>query len=283
MRKIFLVLVLLLSVNACTEPGETTEYAAGTGGIIGAGLGAIVGNQTGSTGTGLVVGALAGASTGAAVGNALEAQQQQIHTQDEAIERQEEQLKVQRSELNDLRRSTDDSISYRPRTNDWNSATRGSFGKPMNNADAGFKAPLSGANLNGNIKGSAAIKEADLIQDGERFHGGVDHPQESSVAARYSGSSQASEVITNNSVECIKAEAEVKGAERSSEAADKLFHYRRALRLCPDNASYHNGLGVTYKELGRLKDAEFEFKEALRLNPSLDQAQNHLSELNTKG
>ena len=36
----------------CTQPGETTGVAAATGGVIGAGLGAIVGNQTGDAGSG---------------------------------------------------------------------------------------------------------------------------------------------------------------------------------------------------------------------------------------
>ncbi len=62
--------------------------------------------------------------------------------------------------------------------------------------------------------------------------------------------------------------------------ADKLFHFRRALRLCPDSADYHNGLGEVYLVLNRKNDAEFEFKEALRLNPSLYIAKKNLNMIN---
>ena len=61
--------------------------------------------------------------------------------------------------------------------------------------------------------------------------------------------------------------------------ADKLFHYRRALRLCPDNALYHNGLGEIYRSLNRLDDAEYEFREALRLDPGFQTARENLSGL----
>lgn len=83
----------------------------------------------------------------------------------------------------------------------------------------------------------------------------------------------------NRSAECIQAEGEVTKAGSSSELADKLFHYRRALRLCPDNPSYHNGLGEIYLALNRRADAEFEFREALNLDPNFTPAQSNLNNL----
>jgi tetratricopeptide (TPR) repeat protein len=106
MRKILVAsLGIVTLLSACTEPGDTTAIGATAGGVLGAGLGAIVGNQTGDTGTGLVIGGLAGAGAGAAVGNALEGQQVAIRQQDEAIERQQKTIQAQNAELKELRRS----------------------------------------------------------------------------------------------------------------------------------------------------------------------------------
>jgi Tfp pilus assembly protein PilF len=67
--------------------------------------------------------------------------------------------------------------------------------------------------------------------------------------------------------DCTKAEGEALQAARAPEAADKLFHYRRALRLCPGQASYHVGMAEVYKSLKRDKDAQYEYNEALKLDP----------------
>ncbi|MBN8549842.1 MAG: tetratricopeptide repeat protein [Deltaproteobacteria bacterium] len=82
-----------------------------------------------------------------------------------------------------------------------------------------------------------------------------------------------------NTPECTQAEGEVNKAAGSAELADKLFHYRRALRLCPDNPAYHNGLGEIYLSLNRRNDAEFEFREALNLDPQFQAATNNLNSL----
>ena len=76
--------------------------------------------------------------------------------------------------------------------------------------------------------------------------------------------------------DCIKAEQEVIKSEARPDISDKLFHYRRALRLCPEKAELHNGLGELYLSLNRVADAQFEFEEALRLNPRLSQAKQNL-------
>lgn len=86
-------------------------------------------------------------------------------------------------------------------------------------------------------------------------------------------------VVNLNTPECIQAEGEISKAGQSAELADKLFHYRRALRLCPENPAYHNGLGEIYVSLNRRNDAEFEFREALNLDPSFSPAQNNLNNL----
>jgi tetratricopeptide (TPR) repeat protein len=85
------------------------------------------------------------------------------------------------------------------------------------------------------------------------------------------------QALALNTPECQKAENEAKSALTARDAADKLFHYRRALRLCPDNASYHNGLGEVYITLNRNEDARYEFQEALRLSPGHAGAQANLT------
>lgn len=90
---------------------------------------------------------------------------------------------------------------------------------------------------------------------------------------------QTAKVANFNTPECVQAEGEVSKASGSAELADKLFHYRRALRLCPENPAYHNGLGEIYISLNRRTDAEFEFREALNLNPNFESAQNNLNSL----
>jgi tetratricopeptide (TPR) repeat protein len=68
--------------------------------------------------------------------------------------------------------------------------------------------------------------------------------------------------------DCVAANEEAKKANGVTEVADKLFHNRRALRLCPESPALHHGLAAVYLELGRIEDAKFELEEALRLDPS---------------
>lgn len=86
-------------------------------------------------------------------------------------------------------------------------------------------------------------------------------------------------VISGVSAECKQAEEEVTQAKISAEASDKLFHYRRALRLCPDSAAHHNGLGEVYMSLGRKVDAEFEFQQALKVEPGFSPAEENLTKI----
>lgn len=66
-----LALGTLLAATGCASPYHADRGAL-FGGLGGAGLGAIVGNQLGHTGAGAAIGAAAGALTGAAVGGSLD-------------------------------------------------------------------------------------------------------------------------------------------------------------------------------------------------------------------
>ena len=75
------------------------------------------------------------------------------------------------------------------------------------------------------------------------------------------------------SQECMRASEQLEKSERANDVADKLFHARKALRLCPEGADFHASLGDIYLSLGRKKDAQFEYQEALRLDPNNKKAQ----------
>lgn len=237
--------ILLVALTACTQPGETTQVGAATGGVLGAGFGAVVGSAAGSTGEGALVGALAGVAAGGAVGNALEAQEVNMQRQDEAIERQQNIIASQQAEIQELRRLGQDGITYREGVT-FNAGNSGQTMREQNLVN-----PESQAR--GSIKWSGNTAKADATNT-------------------YSSST----TRTLDSDECVKAQGEVTKADTKDDVSDKLFHFRRALRLCPENASFHNGLGQLYLSLNRKTDAEFEFNEALRLDPNFQPARDNL-------
>lgn len=86
-------------------------------------------------------------------------------------------------------------------------------------------------------------------------------------------------VPATNSAECKEALNEKELALASAENSDKLFHLRRALRLCPTNAAFHYELGNTYAAMERTSNAEEEYKQALSIDPSMAAAKNALADL----
>ncbi len=311
----------LIVVSACTEPGDMTGMAAATGGVVGAGLGAIVGNQTGDPGAGLVIGAAAGAGAGAAVGNVLEAQDQAIKQQDEAIERQEQVIRAQRGEIEELRRGGQD--TGRVRTSYSSGGPRARYGAPADKSlvlknlpdhpktpvmshamvrhssspaqpapvkmakksvssiqrSAPKAAPvpeLSDASSE-EVSGDTAVIDTEAAPDSDRAMLDVDKKIGPPVVAEVvKDSAQAAEPAVARNVsanpqqasDCLSAEEEFSQASSKSETPDKLFHIRRALRLCPTEARYHAGLGDVYATLNRANDAQFEYQEALKLAPN---------------
>lgn len=278
----FLVgLFSLVALFGCTDPGETTGMAAATGGAIGAGLGAIVGSQTGDAGAGLVLGGVAGAGTGAAIGNALEAQEESIRTQDEAIERQERRILAQRSELEELRKASDDQIVFNEQAL---RSPGGSINAPTGERSFALNQPRS-ADIApvAPRAASPSIQEKTLAAQPPRqrevVRGSFGWEQYSDQNSTDT-SARKPAAVQPLSGDCQQAQAEINKASAASENADRLFHYRRALRLCPENAEFHNGLGELYLTLDRVDDARFEFREALRLEPNNTLARRNLTRLN---
>lgn len=82
-----------------------------------------------------------------------------------------------------------------------------------------------------------------------------------------------------NSAECKEALNEKELALAATENSDKLFHLRRALRLCPNSAPLHYELGNTYAAMERTSNAEEEYKQAVTIDPSMAAAKNALADL----
>lgn len=294
----------VLALAGCyTQPGEKTGVGAATGGVIGAGLGAIVGNQVGSPGAGIAIGAAAGASAGAAIGNALQAQDERMAALEEQSNRREETIRSQNAELNQLRAMPRDSGSA-----GWNGsaygASSGSFaGASKKHDGAGVRQaspeeiaaarsrlrqdamPAPRAQLNSELPSasvptvtevsqrqaapvaasSSSISERNLIVG---VQPSLPPAQEAPVVDQVAAVSSSAP----SSVDCNNAEVEVGKATAATDSADKLFHLRRALRLCPDNAPFHIQLGELYLSLNRQEDARYEYNEALRIDPSSEAA-----------
>jgi outer membrane protein OmpA-like peptidoglycan-associated protein len=70
-----LVAVIALVATSCSS---TSKKGAGIGGAVGAGVGAIIGNQSDRTGTGAVVGGAVGAAAGAIIGDYMHRQKKEL-------------------------------------------------------------------------------------------------------------------------------------------------------------------------------------------------------------
>ena len=64
--------------------------------------------------------------------------------------------------------------------------------------------------------------------------------------------------------------------EKSDEA---ITHFQQALRLKPDYAEVHNGLGVALFKKGRIPEAIEHYQQAIRLKPDYPEAHNNLGML----
>ena len=91
------------STTGCSNLGKT-EKGALTGTAIGAGLGAIIGNQTGRAGEGVAIGSALGGLSGAAIGYGQQGTEDRQEELDEKLRRQDAELERQRRELEELRR-----------------------------------------------------------------------------------------------------------------------------------------------------------------------------------
>jgi hypothetical protein len=283
-RIICISTVMLVAALGCTKPKETTAVSAATGGAIGAGLGAIIGNQTGDAGSGLAIGAVAGAATGALIGNALQAQQESVRSQDEAIERQERMIAAQRTEITELRNLNPDVVEQKRLalqkrgpspygTRNVNTSAPGSLSR--NSSDPLARLDMRSQSLNERSLGAPSVKAAPVLA-AEKPNRPTSAQPKSAKASDEGASAKHVSMNSESSESCGEAEKDRTAAQNAVDSSDKLFHLRRALRLCPNNARMHHELGKVYVSMDRKNDAEHEFKQALGLDPSYAPAKQSL-------
>jgi len=279
---------LALVLTSCTEPKKTTGIGAAAGGALGAGLGAIIGNQTGNAGTGLAIGALAGTATGSLIGNALQAQQESIRSQDEAIERQERVIQAQRNEIAELRSLNSDTVDQKRSLLQRRGPNPVDRSRSVTTAQEPANRESDKPSWNTHETRGRLVPESAKLQEttitpkkAVSLPWETSHTQKNSPVRESEVSGTAKRVTPRQepSKVCEEASAESSRAAAASEEADKLFHLRRALRLCPNNASFHHELGVLYASMKRNSDAEHEFKKALSLDPSFESARESLEQV----
>ena len=81
MKKLIVCSMLLITLVASGCNTTPTQDGAVLGGALGAGAGAIIGNQSGHAGEGALIGAAAGALTGALVGDQVDERRQRNYPQ----------------------------------------------------------------------------------------------------------------------------------------------------------------------------------------------------------
>lgn len=256
----------LVSLTACsTYQAGQTDQAAAAGAVIGGGLGAVAGGQSGGGAVaGLSLGAIAGAGIGSYVGDRFERDSNSMQAQAETIRRQQREIQQKQTEINDLRRMGQDQVAFR------------SSGSHYGNMDTGNAI-------------SETIHEQELMAAPAPAMRDV-HMQPRAVAPSYDGNvvyeTTSGDMANSNAraaydwdrkaetmtPECAEAQEESTKATGADEMAEQLYHYRRALRLCPERADFHIGISKVYLKLERYEDAKYELEEALKLDPSHNEA-----------
>lgn len=282
--------------SGCTKPGETTAVGATTGGALGAGVGAVVGAQTGDPWAGAAIGAIAGAAAGGAIGNALEAHEEVMQRQDEALERQQRIISSQQSEIKELRRLGQDTITYRAPGDTGSkrvveerassiplvippSIANNTF-RPSNTPVVSNGAVWRQKDVNTVASAPKKVAPVEVTPKTSNVSSAASSVKPSAVGSQVAQESSVGAMMSaTESADCAKAAGEVSQAQVQDDVSDKLFHYRRALRLCPSNSGYHNKLGELYLSLNRKDDAKYEFGEALKYDPSNAAAKANMSKL----
>ncbi len=117
----------------------------------------------------------------------------------------------------------------------------------------------------------ASIGEADILDEG------------AAEAEAQAGASSLAEDTQANSSACSEAAGEAQAAQSATESSQKLYHLRRAQRLCPTNSAFYTDLGSLYLSMGRVQDARNSFNDALKIDPNLQAARTGLEEVKAAG
>ena len=104
MKRLISVFALTAILGGCAAPITQRERSTLTGGALGAGAGALIGNAVGHPGRGALIGGGLGALGGAAIGDQMEGQYQRQESHARELEEQQREIARQRRELEDLQR-----------------------------------------------------------------------------------------------------------------------------------------------------------------------------------
>ena len=101
-RGIGLFSLLLFSACSSIEIGQR-ESGALLGGAVGAGLGAVIGNQSGNSGAGVAIGSGIGLITGGLIGNQLDKRDEEFQAKDVRIDKQAQMISENQRLIQELR------------------------------------------------------------------------------------------------------------------------------------------------------------------------------------
>ena len=103
MKKTVLILLVLLISSCSNYEMNSRDKGAAAGGLLGAGLGAIIGHKTGAPGAGVAIGAGLGAVSGGLVGHSFDKQDQRLDQVDGQLLEQERQIAENQRMIEELR------------------------------------------------------------------------------------------------------------------------------------------------------------------------------------
>lgn len=157
---------------------------------------------------------------------------------------------------------------------------------PAGTAKAGANQLPAGAKEIASNAKSAVMAESPALKPAQRELPlaekevvGSQHKAELPQATEEGSTSKAGSPAPPSNDECRQATSEVQRAKSAVSDADRLFYYRRAVRLCSSEPAYHVEIGKLYINLGRTEDAKFEFQQALDIDPRNQPARDQLDRL----
>ncbi len=291
--KLIISLILVLCVGCSSYEPNDADRGALAGAVVGGGVGAALGSQAGSAVGGLALGSITGAGVGAMIGHRFQEKDDVIDTQAETIQQQQRQLQMHRNEVDQLRRSTQDQVAFSGQRQVVPMVAerdlKASFPTtPTVNHLAASKITDSSFHSSPPAEPSEPVDQfvteevapviaKDLTPPAPQELPAVQPIQEMDSRAAYNWNQE--ETSTTTSPECQEAKKEITSAGQAQITAEKLYHFRRAQRLCPEDVSVHAGLGKVYLELDRKDDARHEFQEALKREPGNQEVKDLMNKL----
>jgi tetratricopeptide (TPR) repeat protein len=82
--------------------------------------------------------------------------------------------------------------------------------------------------------------------------------------------------------DCNLAFRDFEKAQATKEASEAVALYRQGLKLCPDDDVAHYEFGKILQGMGKTREAEQEFEEALKINPNFSDARRQLEKLKSR-